>query len=287
MAKILKGNIVSARIKEKMKKDIKDLKKIGKIPLLAIIRLGNNPDDISYEKSIIKNCETIGIESKVIVKEIEIATENLVELIEDLNNDSNVSGILLFRPLPKHIDDRKIREAISVEKDVDCMHPRNLEKIFEGNMTGFQPGTPKAAMEILLFNEVPLEGAGVVVVNRSMVVGKPLLMMLLEKNATVTVCHSKTRNLAKITKNADIVITALGKAKIFDNKYFNEKAVIIDIGMGTDSKGNLSGDVDFSKVHKKVKMITPVPGGIGGVTTSILLSQVIMACKKTKKESKN
>ncbi len=280
MAEILKGNVVTAQIKENMKKDIEELKKVGKVPTLAIVRLGSNPDDVSYERSIIKNCDAIGINSRVIEKELEFTTEELIELMDKLNNDSEVSGILVFRPLPKHIDEGKIREAISPEKDVDCMHPANLGKIFEGDMTGFQPGTPKAAMEVLLFNEVPLEGANVVVVNRSMVVGKPLLMMLLEKNATVTVCHSRTKNLPEITKNADIVVTALGRAKMFDEKYFNENSVIIDVGMSVDDDGKLSGDVDFPNVSENVKMITPVPGGVGGITTSVLLSQVVLACKR-------
>lgn len=280
MAQILKGNVVAAQIKENMKKEIEELAKIGKTPTLGIVRLGDNPDDVSYERSIIKNCEAIGINSKVIEKELEMTTDELVELMDELNNDDGISGILVFRPLPKHIDETKIRDAISPDKDVDCMHPLNLEKIFEGDMTGFQPCTPKAAMEVLLFNEVPLEGSNVVVVNRSMVVGKPLLMMLLEKNATVTVCHSRTKDLHEITKKADVVVTALGRAKMFDEKYFNEKSVIIDVGMSVDSEGKLSGDVDFPKVSENVGMITPVPGGVGAVTTSILLSQVVEACKR-------
>ena len=280
MAQVLKGNVVAAQIKEDMKKEIEELGKIGKIPTLGIVRLGDNPDDVSYERSIIKNCEAIGIQSKVIERELEMTTEELVGLMGELNEDDDISGILVFRPLPKHIDETKIRDAISPDKDVDCMHPLNLEKIFEGDMTGFQPCTPKAAMEVLLFNEVPLEGANIVVVNRSMVVGKPLLMMLLEKNATVTVCHSRTKDLHEITKKADVVVTALGRAKMFDEKYFNEKSVIIDVGMSVDSEGKLSGDVDYPNVFENVGMITPVPGGVGAVTTSILLSQVVQACKR-------
>lgn len=279
MAEILKGNVVAAQIKADMKKEIEKLGKAGKVPTLGIVRLGNNPDDVSYERSIIKNCEAIGINSKVIEKELEMTTEKLVELMEELNEDDDVSGILVFRPLPEHIDETKIRDAISSDKDVDCMHPLNLEKIFEGDMTGFQPCTPKAAMEVLIYNKVPLEGANVVVVNRSMVVGKPLVMMLLEKNATVTICHSRTKDLHEITKRADVVITALGRAKMFDEKYFNENSVIIDVGMSVDNEGKLSGDVDYPKVSENVAMVTPVPGGVGAVTTSILLSQVVEACK--------
>lgn len=280
MAEILKGNVVAAQIKEKMKKDIEELAKIGKVPTLGIVRLGNNPDDVSYEKSIIKNCDAIGINSKVFERNIDMTTEELVALMEELNEDNSISGVLVFRPLPKHIDEAKIREALSPAKDVDCMHPLNLAKIFEGNMTGFTPCTPKAAMEILLYNNVPLEGKNVVVVNRSMVLGKPLVMMLLEKNATVTICHSRTKNLHEITSKADVVVTALGKAKFFDEKYFNENSVCIDVGVSLDSEGKLSGDIDYPKVSEMVSMITPVPGGVGAVTTSLLLSNVVEACKR-------
>lgn len=280
MTEILKGNVVAAQIKEKMKKDIEELGKIGKVPTLGIVRLGNNPDDISYERSIIKNCDAMGINSKVVEKDANITTEDLVKLMEELNGDNSISGVLVFRPLPKHIDEAKIRTALSPDKDVDCMHPLNLAKIFEGNMTGFLPCTPKAAMEILLYNNVELEGKNVVVINRSMVLGKPLAMMLLEKNATVTICHSRTKNLHEITSKADVVVTALGKAKFFDAKYFNENSICIDVGVSLDSEGKLSGDIDYPVVSEIVKMITPVPGGVGAVTTSLLLSQVVEACKK-------
>lgn len=280
MTEILKGNVVAAQIKEDMKNEIEKLAEKGKVPTLGIVRLGSNPDDISYERSIIKNCEKAGINSKVIEKELEMTTEELVDLMKELNNDDEISGVLVFRPLPKHIDEAKIREALSPDKDVDCMHPLNLAKIFEGNMTGFQPCTPRAAMEILLYNNIELEGKNVVVVNRSMVLGKPLVMMLLEKNATVTICHSRTKNLHEITSKADVVVTALGKAKFFDKKYFNENSICIDVGVSMDDDGKLSGDIDYPEVSEMVSMITPVPGGVGAVTTSLLLSQAVEACKR-------
>lgn len=280
MTEILKGNVVAAQIKEDMKNEIEKLAEKGKVPTLGIVRLGSNPDDISYERSIIKNCEKAGINSKVIEKELEMTTEELVDLMKELNSDDEISGVLVFRPLPKHIDEAKIREALSPDKDVDCMHPLNLAKIFEGNMTGFQPCTPRAAMEILLYNNIELEGKNVVVVNRSMVLGKPLVMMLLEKNATVTICHSRTKNLHEITSKADVVVTALGKAKFFDKKYFNENSICIDVGVSMDDDGKLSGDIDYPEVSEMVSMITPVPGGVGAVTTSLLLSQVVEACKR-------
>lgn len=279
MTDILKGKVVADRIKEQMKKDIQELKQANRIPRLAIVRLGDNPGDISYEKSIIKNCDNVGIESKVYERDKDIKTGELVELIEELNEDDEISGILVFRPLPEHIDEEIIRNTISPLKDVDCMHPLNLEKIFEGNMDGFAPCTPKAAMEILKHYDIPLEGKNVVVVNRSMVVGKPLAMMLLNENATVTICHSRTQDLNQVTQNADVVVVALGKAKFFDESYFTEESVVIDVGVSLDEDGKLSGDADYDKVSSQVNKITPVPGGVGSVTTSILLSQVVLACK--------
>ncbi|NMA86667.1 MAG: bifunctional 5,10-methylenetetrahydrofolate dehydrogenase/5,10-methenyltetrahydrofolate cyclohydrolase [Tissierellia bacterium] len=279
MADILKGNVVANKIKEQMAEDIESLKGENKVPKLAIVRLGKNPGDISYEKSIIKNCNNIGIESEVFERDENITTDELVELIEELNQNNKISGILIFRPLPKHIDEEIIKNTISPLKDVDCMSPINLEKIFEGDLSGFQPCTPKAAMEVLKYYDIPLEGKNVVVVNRSMVVGKPLVMMLLEENATVTICHSRTKNLNEITKNADVVVVALGKAKFFDENYFKEESIVIDVGVSLDEDGKLSGDADYDKLLPIVDKITPVPGGVGSVTTSILLSQVVLACK--------
>ena len=279
MADILKGNVVANKIKEQMAEDIESLKGENKVPKLAIVRLGKNPGDISYEKSIIKNCNNIGIESEVFERDENITTDELVELIEELNQNNKISGILIFRPLPKHIDEEIIKNTISPLKDVDCMSPINLEKIFEGDLSGFQPCTPKAAMEVLRYYDIPLEGKNVVVVNRSMVVGKPLVMMLLEENATVTICHSRTKNLNEITKNADVVVVALGKAKFFDENYFKEESIVIDVGVSLDEDGKLSGDADYDKLLPIVDKITPVPGGVGSVTTSILLSQVVLACK--------
>lgn len=279
MAEVLKGSIVAKRIKETMIERIKELEGKGKIPTLGIVRLGNNPSDVSYEKSIIKSCDSVGVKSIVYEKEETMSTEDLTQFMNVLNTDDKISGILLFRPLPRHIDEERIRSSINPEKDVDCMNPLNLELIFEGNMNGFAPATPKAAMEILIQNNIELEGKNVVVINRSMVVGKPLAMMLLEKNATVTICHSRTKNLDEITRNADIVVTALGKPKYFDRKYFTEKSIVIDVGVSLDKEGKLSGDVDFDNVSELVKAITPVPGGVGSVTTTILLNQVVKACK--------
>ncbi|MBU5293854.1 bifunctional 5,10-methylenetetrahydrofolate dehydrogenase/5,10-methenyltetrahydrofolate cyclohydrolase [Anaerosalibacter bizertensis] len=279
MANILKGKEVVKKVKESMKRDVKDLNNRGITPTLAIIRLGENPDDIAYERSILKNCDGVGIEGEVYEKDENISTEDLISLIEELNTDNNVHGILIFRPLPKHIDEDIIAKTISPLKDVDCMNPLNLEKIFEGNMEGFAPCTPKAAVMIMDHYNIPLEGAHVVIINRSMVVGRPLSMMLLGKNSTVTICHSKTKDLKGFTNSADVVVTALGRPKYVTDEYFNEKSIVIDVGISFDENGKMAGDIDFDNVSSKVEAITPVPGGVGSLTTSILLSHVILAAK--------
>lgn len=280
MAKILKGKAVAGKIKEDILQRVDALKKQDKTPRLAMIRLGENSGDISYEKSIIKSCKNLGIDSKGIEEDREISTEDLIKIIERENKDDGVSGILVFRPLPEHIKEEKIKNAISPEKDVDCMHPLNLEKIFEGDMTGFVPGTPKSAIEILEYYDVDLEGKDVLVINRSMVVGKPLSMMLLEKNATVIIAHSRTKNLEELTNRSDVVVTALGKADFLGKEYFNEESIIIDVGVSMDKNNKISGDADYDNLIDIVSMITPVPGGVGSVTTSIMLEQVVRACEK-------
>ena len=280
MAEILRGKVAADKIKERMVERIEKLNEKGLEPRLAIIRLGEDPSDLSYERGIIKNSEKLGIKTVIKEEDVSIKTEELVKIIEELNNDDDISGILVFRPLPKGIDEEVISNTVSPEKDVDCMNPLNLAKIFEGDMSGFAPGTPKAAIEILLNYDIDLEGKNIAVINRSLVVGKPLAMMILKKNATVTICHSRTKDLDKITKKADIVMTALGKAKFLDEKYFNEDSIVIDIGVSMDDDGKMSGDVDFDNVEDKVAMITPVPRGVGSVTNTILLDNVVKGCEK-------
>lgn len=279
MAIDLRGKPVGDEIKELIKNKVEELEKENKYPTLAIVRLGDNPDDVYYERSILKNCESVGIKTNPIEKDVNISTEELIDIVEDLNNDDSISGILIFRPLPDHIDEDKVIRTVSPDKDVDSMNPITVNKLFEGDMSGFAPCTPKAAMEILKHYDVELEGKNVVVINRSLVVGKPLAMMLLEENVTVTICHSRTKDLPSITRNADIVMTALGRAKMFNKEYFNENSIVVDIGISDDDEGKMSGDVDYEDVKDLVKMVTPVPGGVGSVTTSLLLKHVVDACK--------
>lgn len=275
MTKILRGAPVAAKIEEELERKIEKLKSKEIKAKLAMVRLGEDSDDINYERSIVRKCEDLGIETVGIVKDIDIPTEEFLEIVEELNNDEDIAGILLLSMLATRDDQETIRRAISPEKDIDGIHPLNLEKIFRGDLSGLGPCPAKAAVEILDHYGVDLVGKNVIVINRSMVIGKPLSMMLIERDSTVTMAHSKTEDLKSLTKKSDIVITAIGAAKFFDRSYFKEDAVVIDLGIDFDKDGKLSGDIDFDDVVDNVAMITPVPGGIGSITTSILLEQNI------------
>ncbi|KOR25487.1 bifunctional 5,10-methylenetetrahydrofolate dehydrogenase/5,10-methenyltetrahydrofolate cyclohydrolase [Clostridium sp. L74] len=280
MTKILYGNEVALKIKEDLNLRIDKLKEKNIIPKLAILRMGNKQDDISYERSIIKNCEKLNIETKVYELKEDILENDFLKLMEELNGEKNIHGILVFRPYPKHLNESIINSAIALNKDIDCMHPLNLEKIFEGDLDGFMPCTPEAVMEILKYYDIDLKGKNIAIINRSMVVGKPLAMMALSNNATVTICHSRTVDLPSITKKADIVVTAIGKAKLIKEEYFNKDSIVIDVSINVDENGKLCGDVDFENVQDKVKAITPVPKGVGSVTTTLLLKHIVEAAEK-------
>ncbi len=281
--KELRGKVVADQIKEGLTKDIEELKAKGINPTIAVVRVGENDSDISYERAIVKASEAIGLMARLVTLKEATTTEELEAELVKLNNDKEVHGILMFRPLPKHIDQDRMQNVIAAEKDVDAMNPINLEKIFEGDPTGLEPATPRAAVEMIKGHGYEFEGKGVVVINRSMVVGKPLSMMLLQENATVTICHSRTKDLKAHTKRADIVVTALGRPAMLDKSYFTEDSIVIDVGVGTTADGKLSGDVNFDDVKDFVAAITPVPRGVGSITTTILLSQVVKACKNQNK----
>ncbi len=282
MSSILMGRPVAKEIKDNIKVDIAELKKKKIVPTLGIIRMGERADDLAYENSIIDNCEALGIGYKVFELDREDSMDKFTELLDTVNNDDNIHGILIFRPLPAQIDIDIVKNTINPDKDIDCMNPLNLQKVFTGDLDGFIPCTPKAVIEILKYYNYDLKGANVAVINSSLVVGRPLSMMLLEEKATPTICHSKTKDLMKITSSSDIVVTAIGKAKFFGSDYFNDTNVVIDVGINNDEDGGICGDIDYDEVEKIVKAITPVPGGVGSVTTSILLSHVIKACQKYK-----
>lgn len=283
MTEILKGKPVADMIKADMSKKIEDFRAKGIAPKIAIVRLGEDPSDISYEKAILKVSANLNIDSEVFNIARESTTEELLALMDKLNKDDKVHGILVFRPLPKQIDAEKVANFINPDKDIDCMNPMNLEAIFEGKKDSFEPATPRAAVEILGRTGYDYTGKNVVIINRSMVVGKPLAMMLLNENATVTICHSKTKDLKAACKNADVVFTALGRAKMLDKSYFNEDSIIIDVGVSMDKEGKISGDADYDNLLDYVAKITPVPGGVGSITTTILLNQVLKAVEKQNK----
>jgi len=267
-------------IKEELAKKVQLLAAEGLRPKLGIIRVGARPEDISYEKGIIKNCESIGISCEVTALSDDISNEDFMKALEAANSDRSINGILVFRPLPAHIDEDRARNMINPAKDIDCMNPYNLAKVFEGDDSGFEPCTPAAVMEIIRFFGINLQGENVAVIGRSMVVGKPLSMMLLKENATVTICHSRTKDISSIVSRADIVVAALGKARAVGADYIKPGAVVIDVGVNGAPEGGICGDVDFEKVKDIASKITPVPGGVGAVTTLMLLKHVVEAAQQ-------
>jgi methylenetetrahydrofolate dehydrogenase (NADP+)/methenyltetrahydrofolate cyclohydrolase len=275
----LEGKPVVQYIREDLKRRVAKLEEQGVTPTILVIRVGDREDDISYERGILKNCELLGIKSKVLQLSVEITMERFVKIIEAANKDNQFHGIMIFRPLPVHLDSEVISKVISPEKDIDCMSPVNLEKVFEGGSKGFAPCTAKAVIELLKFYNIPLKGANVAVAGRSLVVGKPLAMLLLDENATVTICHSRTKEMAAITAKADIVVAAVGKAKFMSEEYFSSESIVVDVGINDAGDGKICGDVDFDRTIDKVKSLTPAVGGVGTITTTILLSHVVLACE--------
>ena len=280
MAIVIKGLEVVNAMKNQMLAEIAELKEKDIDPCLAIVRLGSRPDDQAYERGAIKRCEGLGIKCIVMEYAESITQDELIKNIKEINSDTAIHGILLFRPLPKHINEDVIKYVISADKDVDCLNPVNVAKVFEGDETGFAPCTPEAVMQMLEHYNIDVSGKRVVVIGRSLVVGKPLSMLLLKKNATVTICHTRTKELEATCRSAKILIAAAGKARMVTEQFVSPDQVVIDVGINLDRDGNLCGDVDFSTVEKIVDSVTPVPGGVGTVTTSVLAKHVIRAAKQ-------
>ncbi len=281
MEKYLKGKPVADAIKEDVSKRAAELKEKGIIPVLAIVRVGARLDDISYEKRVLSYCEAVGIASRVEVLDEKASQQEVEECVRSLSDNEKVHGILVFQPLPRHIDQASIANIISPQKDIDCMNPENLKKIFLGDKSAVKPCTPEAVIEVLKYYGFELSGKNVIIVNRSLVVGKPLSMIFLNENSTVTICHSKTKNLQDITRNADIVVLGIGKPKFFGSDYFTEDSIVVDVGINFDENGKMCGDVDYTNVESLAAAITPVPGGIGSVTSAILLRHLIESAEKT------
>jgi len=275
---LLYGADTAEKIKAEISVMLSELK--GYIPTLGIVRIGSNSADISYEKGAVKKMESLSLKTKVFEFDENISSEDFIEEFKKINEDDEIDGILLFRPLPEHIDEKKVIEVLDERKDLDGISYKNIAKVFAGDESGFAPCTAKAVIKILESNNIELEGKNVVVLGRSMVIGKPVAMLAIQKNATVTLCHSKTADLKKVCKNADVLIVAIGRAKMINDDYIREDAVVIDVGINF-FEGKLCGDVDLENV-KNAAMATPVPKGVGAVTTSVLAQHLIIAALKNR-----
>lgn len=282
MAELLKGMPVAKAITATNRERAEALKAKGIVPTLAIIRLGEDPSDISYEKGALKRAEKTGITVKRFAMPESTGREELVSLIKEINEDDSIHGILMFRPLPKHIDEKEICEMPDPAKDMDGITSGSMAGVFMENSMGYPPCTASAVMEIFDHYGIELKGKKVTVFGRSLVIGKPVAMMAMGRHATVTVCHSRTTaaDFAKAGREADIVIAALGRAKMIGGDSLGEGQTIIDVGINVDEEGNLCGDVDFEQAEAKAGSITPVPGGVGSVTTAVLMKHVVEAAEK-------
>ncbi len=280
MARQLLGKEVTAALNARIAANVATCKEKGVNPTLAILRVGENPSDISYEKGASKRLETLGVGCEKILMPETVTQEELLAVIDKVNKDDAIHGVLLFRPLPKHLDAAVIENALLPEKDVDCMTDLSMAGVFMGKQLGFPPCTPQACMEILDHYGIDCTGKKAVVIGRSLVVGKPAAMMLLQKHATVTVCHTRTVDMPAVTKEADILLVAAGRAGIVDASYVRPGQIILDVGINVNSEGKLVGDVDYASVAPIVEAITPVPGGVGSVTTSVLVGHVVEAAMR-------
>ena len=272
---LIKGAPVSAKIKEEVGAMLEKIN--GPAPKLAIVRVGENPDDMSYERGAVKKMDAFGLRSQCYTFPADITDEDFKKEFTAINADTDVSGILLLRPLPKQICEKDIEAMIDPKKDLDGISPVNIAKVFSGDPTGFAPCTPEAVIEVLKAYNIPMEGKRAVIVGRSMVVGRPLSMLLLKENATVTICHTRTKDLPGTCQQAEILVAAAGKAKMLDDSYVGENTTVIDVGINVDENGKLCGDAAADTLEEKSGKLTPVPGGVGVVTTAVLAKHLVQA----------
>ena len=280
MAKQLLGKEVTAALNERIKADVAALNAKGVKPTLGIIRVGERPDDLSYERGATKRCDTLGVEYKKYLLPADVSQEELLKVVDEVNKDDNIHGVLMFRPLPKHIDQTLVENALAAEKDVDCQTDASLGGVFTGKKVGFPPCTPQACMEILDHYGIDCTGKKAVVIGRSLVVGKPAAQMLIKKNATVTTCHTRTIDMPSVAREGEILIVAAGRAGVVGAEYVSPGQIVIDVGINVNEEGKLCGDVDYAAVEPIVEAITPVPGGVGSVTTSVLVGHVVEAAMR-------
>lgn len=277
MAQILKGAPVVAAMNEANAARCAALKEKGIVPTLAVVRVGAREDDISYEKGIVTRCGKVGVEVRQFHLAEDVTQEELLDVIRQINGDASVHGCLIFRPLPKRFDDRRIQEALAPEKDVDGITDDSMAGVFTNMPIGYPPCTAQACLEILKYYNVPLSGKRAVVVGRSLVVGKPAAMMLDRENATVTLCNSRTRDLPALCRQADVLVVAMGRRGAIGADCLREGQVVVDVGIHVNEEGKLCGDVRFDEAEPIVEAVTPVPGGVGTVTTSVLVGHVVDA----------
>ena len=279
---VLSGKEVAAAIRERVCDKVAALKASGTEPTLAILRVGEKNDDIVYENSAVREAAKLGITVKKVILAEGVELSEVLCAVNDLNNDDSVHGVLMLRPFPKHLDDELICEALCPEKDVDGITAKSAARVYAGRGVGYSPCTAQACMEILGHYDIDCSGKSAVVLGRSLVIGKPVAMMLMQKNATVTVCHSKTENIKEQAKRADILICAMGKAKMVDDSWVKDGAYVLDVGMNWDEeKGKLCGDCDYEKIAD-IANATPVPGGVGAVTTVVLMQNTVHAAENKK-----
>lgn len=278
---ILKGLPVANAINEQIAQEMKDWK--GAPPHLAIIRVGEKQDDIAYERGAVKKMEKVGFACTTYVLPADVDNDTFLQKFDEINESQDIDGILLLRPLPRHLDEKAVESRIAPGKDLDGMSPINQAKVYAGDESGFAPCTAEAVIEMLDYADVDLKGKRAVVIGRSLVIGKPVAMLLLKKNATVTVCHTKTEDLPGICRNAQVLVAAAGAAKMVGADYVGRDAVVIDVGINVDEEGNLCGDVKLDEVAETAALATPVPGGVGSVTTSVLAKHLLRAAKMSGK----
>ena len=279
MAELLKGAPVAGAITRRNVQAVEELKNRGIEPTLAIIRLGEKPGDLSYEKGAMKRADKTGVKVKQFVFPEDMTEKSLISEIKKINADDSIHGVLMFRPLPAHIDEKVVCETLAPEKDMDGITSGSMAGVFMDTEIGYPPCTAEAVMEILDHYDVQLKGSKVTVFGRSLVIGKPVAMMLMKRHATITICHSRTAidDFRDAGHNADVVVSALGRAKMIGSEILGSGQTVIDVGINVDEEGNLCGDVNFDEVEPEAAAITPVPGGVGSVTTAVLMKHVIQA----------
>jgi methylenetetrahydrofolate dehydrogenase (NADP+)/methenyltetrahydrofolate cyclohydrolase len=276
------GKEVAAQVTENVKKRVEVLKEKGLTPGLAVVLVGNNSASQTYVNNKTKTCERLGMYSVMVTLDENVSEDELLQNVAALNNDEKIHGILVQLPLPKHINEDRVISAISPFKDVDGFHPENVGKMMIGQQT-FIPCTPFGVMKLLEYSDIDVAGKHAVIIGRSNIVGKPMGQLLLQKDATVTYCHSKTKDLRAMTKQADILVVALGRAKMIDASYIKDGAVVIDVGINRDENNKLCGDVDFESAKEVASKITPVPGGVGPMTIAMLMENTCLAAENTLK----